>query len=148
MCPERLVNDRCIFCDIVLGREPASIVCEDDLTMAFVDLRQFHPGHVLVIPRRHLCDVREFDAATGAAVMAALSRVTRAVGSAFPNQGLSLWHSIGEAAGQEVLHLYFHVHPRFLGDGVLRIYPEAPATPDKAVGDRYAAVVREYLRCP
>lgn len=78
--------------------------------------------------------------------MAALSQATRAVGSAFPNQGLSLWHSIGEVAGQEVRHLHFHVHPHFLGDGVLRIYPETPATPDKAVRDRYAAVVREHLR--
>ena len=47
----------CVFCEIVRGAELASVVWEDDLTMAFLDHRQFHPGHTLVIPRQHLCDV-------------------------------------------------------------------------------------------
>lgn len=55
------------------GTEPASIVCENDLAVAFVDLRQLNPGHVLVIPRRHLPDIRELDDATGAAVMSMLA---------------------------------------------------------------------------
>ncbi|MGY0619076.1 HIT family protein [Lysobacter sp. A378] len=106
------MSSDCPFCRIVRGTEPASIVCENDLVVAFVDLRQFSPGHVLVVPRRHLPDVRELDDATGAAVMSMLTRVTRAVGEAFANEGLGIWHSIGEAAGQEVPHLHFHVHPR------------------------------------
>ncbi|MGH8256301.1 MAG: HIT family protein [Steroidobacteraceae bacterium] len=57
----------CAFCEIVRGSQPASIVWEDDFTIAAVDLRQFHAGHVLVIPRRHLGDVRELDYVTGAA---------------------------------------------------------------------------------
>lgn len=91
--------------------------------MSFVDLRQFHPGHVLVIPRAHLADVRDLDEATGAALMASVARVTRAVGHAFPHEGISLWHSIGPAAFQEVPHLHIHVHPRRTQDGFLRIYP-------------------------
>lgn len=58
--------------------------------MAILDLRQFLPGHTIVIPRRHFHDVRELDDMTGAALMRMVSRVTRAVGKAFPNQGLSL----------------------------------------------------------
>jgi histidine triad (HIT) family protein len=135
----------CVFCQIVSGSEPASIVWEDDLTIAAVDLRQFHPGHVLVIPRRHLRDMRELDAATGAAIMATVVRVTRAVAVAFPNQGLSLWHSIGEAAFQEVPHLHIHVHPRILGDGLLQVYPRAAALPDRTELDRYAAILRQHL---
>lgn len=128
------------------GRQvEASIVFEDELTIAFVDLRQFHPGHILVIPRRHFRDVRELDEQTGRALMATISRVTRAVGDVFPNEGLSLWHSIGEAAFQEVPHLHFHIHPRFKEDEVLRVYPHAPATPDKSKLDEYAASLRQYL---
>jgi histidine triad (HIT) family protein len=136
---------QCMFCQIVCGSEPASIVWEDDLTIAAVDLRQFHPGHVLVIPRRHLRDVRELDHATGAAVIATVVRVTRAVAAAFPNQGMSLWHSIGEAAFQEVPHLHIHVHPRILGDGLLQVYPRAAALPDRAELDRLAAILRNHL---
>jgi histidine triad (HIT) family protein len=135
----------CVFCDIVGHTQPASVVWEDELTLAVVDLRQFHPGHVLVMPRRHLADVRELDDATGAALMATVVRITRAVAAAFPNQGLSLWHSIGEAAFQEVPHLHLHVHPRLMGDELLRIYPHHAATPERAQLEQYAARVRAHL---
>ena len=135
----------CVFCEILRGAEPASVVWEDDLTMAFLDHRQFHPGHTLVIPRQHLCDVRELDHKTGAALMDSVARITRAVGLAFPNQGLSLWHSIGEAADQEVPHLHIHVHPRMLHDHLLRVYPSAAAIPDKPLRDTYAATLRSHL---
>ena len=135
----------CVFCGIVRGTQPASVVWEDDFTMAFMDLRQFHAGHTLVIPRDHLRDVRELDRSTAAALMAAVTRITRAVSAAFPNQGLSVWHSIGEAAHQEVPHLHFHVHPRMRDDQLLRIYPSAPALPDKPTRDAYAETLRSYL---
>jgi histidine triad (HIT) family protein len=139
------VNQSCIFCEIAHHRASASIVYEDELTMAFIDLRQFHPGHTLVIPRAHVQDVRELDFTTGAAVMRTVSVITRAVGLAFPNQGISLWSSIGEAAFQEVPHLHMHVHPRLVNDGFLRIYPSAPDTPDIASRDAYAARLRAVM---
>ena len=142
------MSEGCIFCAIVRGTEPASIVWEDDFTMAFLDRRQFHAGHTLVIPRQHLCDVRELDNPTGAALMASVARITRAVAAAFPNQGLSLWHSIGEAADQEVPHLHIHVHPRKLDDQLLQIYPSPPPRPDKPIQDTYAATLRSYLELP
>jgi histidine triad (HIT) family protein len=142
------MSDDCVFCKIAVHRAPASIVFEDALTMAFVDLRQFHPGHTLVIPRAHVPDVRDLDPATGAALMAAVSHITRAVGLAFPNQGLSLWHSIGEAAFQEVPHLHIHVHPRMRDDDFLRVYPGAPPLPDRQTLDGYAARIRDRLESP
>lgn len=99
--------EKCVFCEIVREIQAASIIWQDDLVLAVVDLRQFHPGHTLVIPRQHLRDVLDLDYATGAALMSLVTRVTRAVAAAFPNQGLSLWHSIGEAADQEVPHLHY-----------------------------------------
>jgi galactose-1-phosphate uridylyltransferase len=84
-CREHFMADWCVFCAIAQGSAPASIICENALALAVVDLRQFHPGHTLVIPRQHFHDVRELDDTTGAALMAMVSRVTRAVGRAFPN---------------------------------------------------------------
>jgi len=139
------MSERCILCEIAQGVLPASVVYEDELTMAFIDLRQFHPGHTLVIPKAHFADVRELDAATGAALMSTVSKITAAVGEAFPNEGLSLWHSIGPAAFQEVPHCHIHVHPRRTDDGFLRVYPDRPAHPDKETRDAYAAKIREYL---
>lgn len=145
MTGQNAVANGCVFCAIAQGSSPASIVCENDLAFAAVDLRQFHPGHTLVIPRRHFQDVRELDDITGAALMAMVSRVTRAVGRAFPNQGMSLWHSIGEAAFQEVPHLHIHIHPRLIGDDVLRVYPQLPIATERSTLDAYAALLRAHL---
>ncbi len=139
------LNEPCIFCDIITRRASASIVYEDALTIAFIDLRQFHPGHTLVVPRRHIPDVRELDEKTGAALMATVVRISRAVAKAFPNDGLSLWHSIGPAAFQEVPHLHVHVHPRLPDDGFLRVYPGELPTSDLAARERHATRLRGFL---
>ena len=88
----------CIFCEIIAGRAPAEVVYQDDLTVAFVDPRQHNPGHVLVVPRAHASDIRHLDPKTGARLMETLIKMARAVDRAFPNDGMSLWHSIGPAA--------------------------------------------------
>lgn len=139
------MNGNCTFCDIANETRSASVVYADELTMAFIDIRQFHSGHTLVIPRGHVSDIRHLDETTGAAVMATLIRVTRAVDAAFPSEGMSLWHSIGPAAFQEVPHLHFHIHPRKTADGVLRVYPSTPPTPDELTRDEYAARIRHFL---
>ena len=139
------MREGCVFCRIAARLEPSDVVWEDSLTLAFIDLRQFHSGHTLVIPRNHFDDVRGLDPETGAALMSTLTRIATAVGATFPNQGLSLWHSVGKAAFQEVPHLHFHVHPQKLGDGLLRIYPALAQEPDKVVRESYAAALRNYL---
>ena len=138
--------EACVFCAIVARTADASVVFEDERTLAFVDLRQANPGHVLVVPKEHFADVRDLDDATGAALMRTVSRITRAVGEAFPNNGLSLWHSIGEAAFQEVPHLHIHVHPRLDDDGILRVYDDLPANVDTATREGIAGRVRDALR--
>jgi len=141
----RPVGGPCIFCAIANGEATASLVHEDEHTLSFVDLRQFNPGHVLVIPRLHVQDVRELEEPTGSALMTAVIRVTRAVSAAFPNEGISLWHSIGPAAFQEVPHLHIHVHPRLTDDGMLRVYPSEPHLPAMSVREEYAAAIRGHL---
>ena len=139
------MESKCIFCEIAQGTRLASVVYADDLTMAFIDIRQFHAGHTLVIPRQHFSDIRDLDERTGTAFMATLSRLTSAVDAAFPNEGMSLWHSIGPAAYQEVPHLHFHIHPRMSDDGVLRVYPNRPPVSDASTRDTYAARIRHFL---
>jgi histidine triad (HIT) family protein len=139
------MTEQCIFCRIAARQAPASLVYEDKLTFAGVDLRQHNPGHVLVMPRAHLHDVRDLDDATGAALMATVTRVSRAVTAAFQCEGLSLWHSVDEAGGQEVPHLHIHIHPRWTGDKLFALYPTAPPTPDRATLDHYAELIRGKL---
>jgi histidine triad (HIT) family protein len=132
-------RERCAFCEIVAGRIPATIVASDAHVVAFLDLRQFHPGHVLIIPRDHVPDIRASDDAVIIAVARMVARVARAVDRCFPGDGLSVWHSAGPGANQEVPHLHFHVHPRRIGDELLRIYPQSPVPPDRATLDAWGA---------
>lgn len=138
-------TEPCVFCEIVQGRVPATVVHADQQTVAFVDLRQFHPGHVLVIPREHIADIRGASDQVAAAVLVTVARVARAVSAEFPNDGLSVWHSAGEGANQEVPHLHFHVHPRRVGDDLLRIYPRSPEYPERATLDEWGARIRRAL---
>jgi histidine triad (HIT) family protein len=140
-----LTPGACACCDIVAERLPATIVASDALTLAFLDLRHYHPGHVLVVPRAHLADVREADAVTAGAIMTSVSRVARAVSEVFPHEGLTVWHSIGPAADQEVPHLHVHIHPRRRHDRMMQVYPRAPEYPDRRTLEAWGLRLRAVL---
>jgi len=107
----------CIFCRIASHRAPASIVCEDDRTLAFMDLYPVNPGHVLVIPREHAESLADLDARTGGEMFKAAMRIASALRrTAITCDGVNLILSDGEAAGQEIPHVHLHVIPRFRGD--------------------------------
>lgn len=119
----------CTFCAIVDGTARASVVLDDGKVIAFMDLRQAVPGHVLVVPRRHVPDIYALAADEAAGVMQVAVRVAQALRAEFDPPGLNLWQSNGEVGGQEVPHFHLHVHPRQLDDGLLRAYPDGLPSP-------------------
>lgn len=135
----------CVFCSIAAGHTEASIVGENGHALALMDPRQFHPGHVLVIPRFHIPDVRALRPVDAEPLMLLVAATARAVDAAFPSDGLSLWHSAGAGAHQEVPHLHIHVHPRFVGDHLLRVYPSPPVMPSREVLDTRGAQIRAQM---
>jgi histidine triad (HIT) family protein len=135
----------CVFCAIAAQQAEASIVFEDDVTMAFMDLRQMSSGHVLVVPKTHVPDIFSIDDVTGAAVMRTVVRVARAVRDALHPDGLNIWQSNGAAAGQEVPHVHFHVLPRAHDDEMLRVYPRRPDYPPRAELDATAATIAKRI---
>lgn len=144
-----LADGACAFCAILAGRLPASVVHEDDQVVAFMDLRQAVPGHVLVIPRRHVETLFELDEDTAARLMRVAVRIARAADRALAPDGLNLWQSNRDAGGQEVPHVHLHVQPRRVDDGLLRIYRQGvPAPADRAMLDALAARLRAALAAP
>ncbi|MEX2246392.1 MAG: HIT domain-containing protein [Dehalococcoidia bacterium] len=135
----------CVFCRIVAGDAEASFVWRDAQTVAFMDLRQFSPGHTLVVPVKHVPDIFALDDETGAALMSTVTRVAAAVRAAVGAEGINIWQSNGEGAGQEVFHLHVHVLPRRTDDGLLRVYPSSPGHPSRAELDKQAEAVRGVL---
>ena len=132
----------CVFCDIVAGDAPASLVHADDVVVAFMDIRPATPGHLLVIPTQHAADLAGLDEETGAHLFRVAMRLARAIRrSGVRCEGVNLFLADGEAAGQEVFHVHLHVIPRFAGDS-FRIDADWPVAPSRADLDAIAAQIR------
>ncbi|WP_055564271.1 HIT family protein [Streptomyces atriruber] len=118
----------CVFCGVDAGTRPARIVARAAETLTLLPLNPVHPGHVLVVPRRHVADIWGLDEATAAAVGTAVLRAAHAVRAAHRPEGLNVIQSSGAVATQSVFHLHVHVVPRFTGDRMPRLWPEAAET--------------------
>lgn len=140
------MHGACPFCEIAAGRIPASIVWQDSQVLAFLDLRQAVPGHVLVIPRRHAETLYDLDEHAAAHAMRVAHRVALAIRRCWSPAGLNLWQSNHAAGGQEVPHFHLHIQPREHGDGLLRIYPAgAPAPSPRQALEALADELRSAL---
>lgn len=137
----------CVFCEIVAGRSPASVVCRDDSCIACMDICPVTPGHLLVIPVAHATYLADLPAETGAALFRTAQRLAQAVrGSGLKADGINLLLADGEAAGQEVFHVHLHVLPRFAGDGFGHRFPPGYGQqPPRAELDENAAAITRAL---
>lgn len=133
----------CIFCKLVAKQIPASIVVEDQATLAFMDLGQVNPGHVLVASKAHVESIYELDEPQAAAVFRTAARVARAVRAAFDPPGLSIYQANGKPAGQTVFHFHLHVLPRWEDDGMTLAWPVK--NPPRETLEGYAQKIRERL---
>ena len=133
----------CVFCRIVARQIPATVVHEDERTLAFMDLGQVNPGHVLVAAKAHVENVFGLDAEQAAAVAKTMLRVAHAIRDAFAPQGLSVYQANGAAAGQTVFHYHVHLVPRYEGDGMALTWPVK--NPPREKLEDYAAKLRASL---
>jgi histidine triad (HIT) family protein len=107
---QRTTDADCLFCRIVAGQVPATVVHEDEATVAFRDLEPQAPTHVLVIPRHHVATVAglaEEQPADLAAVLATVARVAEQEGIAA--SGYRTVFNSGADAQQSVFHAHLHV---------------------------------------
>ena len=97
----------CVFCRIAAGELPAERVLEDELVLAFRDVRPQAPVHVLVGPREHVASLWELaDERLAGRLLGAAAEVARALGL---ERGWRLIANTREHGGQEVHHLHLHV---------------------------------------
>ena len=108
--------DDCIFCKIGAGEIPAATLYEDDHTLAFLDIAPAAKGHALVIPKAHCESLHDADFATLQRCLVTAQKVAAAL-RAWGADGVNLLQNNGPAAGQVVMHLHFHLFPRYEGDG-------------------------------
>lgn len=137
--------DHCVFCLIERGDAPASVVYEDELVLAFLDLQPINEGHTLVIPRHHAVGLADLEDDTGARMFGVARRIAAALRrSPLRCEGVNLFLADGEAALQEVLHAHLHVVPRWSGDG-LTIDAEPVPDVTREQLDDHAEAIRSAL---
>ncbi|MGX6961546.1 HIT family protein [Vagococcus xieshaowenii] len=104
----------CIFCKIISGDIPSYKVYEDEEVLAFLDLSQVTKGHTLVIPKKHVTDIFEYDEDLAATLFARVPKIARALEQAFPDmQGLNIVNNNKALAYQSVFHSHVHLIPRY-----------------------------------
>lgn len=120
------MTERCVFCGIIDGREPAEFVGKWADTVAFRPLGPVVDGHILVVPRRHVADATTEPYTYG--IVSA-----RAALLAAEHDSANIITSIGAAATQSIHHLHVHVVPRTKDDGLMvpwgTVYGDDPQAP-------------------
>lgn len=102
--------DDCIFCKIVKGEIPSEKVYEDEKVLAFKDINPVTPIHVLIIPKKHfkdVLDVKEEDKEIIADLFQSINKIAKTLG--IEENGFRVINNCGKDAGQEVMHLHFHL---------------------------------------
>ena len=97
----------CLFCKIIAGEIPGSVVYEDDKVFAFRDINPQAPVHVLIVPKRHMANILECDSETAAALTDAVRTIAAQEGVA--ESGFRVVSNCGRDGAQSVPHLHVHL---------------------------------------
>ncbi len=136
-----MADPDCIFCKILAGEVPATIVDEDERTISFMDIAPATRGHALVIPRTHATDLLSVAEEDLRAVAVACKRLAGRAKERLRADGVNLVNSCGPAAWQTVFHFHVHVIPRYQGDPLRLPWVPAPGDPEEI-----AAAAQELAR--
>lgn len=108
----------CIFCSIVAGDLPSTVVAETDTVLAFRDINPIAPVHVLVIPKAHIADSAADITAVDGPIVGEMLELAAAVAELEHLDGtFRLVTNSGSGAGQTVFHLHFHLMGGWGRDG-------------------------------
>ena len=110
------MDDNCLFCRIVCGELPATVVYEDDNSVAFLDHRPLFHGHTLLVPREHVETLGELSAKIVGPYFEAAQLLSLVIESAMDAEGTFV--AMNNRVSQSVPHLHVHVVPRRRKDGL------------------------------
>jgi histidine triad (HIT) family protein len=102
--------DDCLFCKIVAREIPSTVVLDQENVFAFRDIAPAAPVHVLIVPKRHIDDVRDLTAEDGDVVIE-MFQATNEIASSegIAESGYRVLFNVGQDAGQTVFHLHMHL---------------------------------------
>lgn len=136
----------CLFCRIINKELLSSIVYEDDIAMAFMDIQPVNKGHVLVVPKKHFVTLDDCDEETAKHLISVVKKVNNSVTKAVKCEGILNLVANGKSAGQEIFHLHFHIIPRNKKDGFeFKFADDYETKKERKVLDETAERIRKEL---
>lgn len=132
-----------LFTKIIAGDIPCHRVYEDAHVLAFLDIGPLAEGHTLVIPKEPAATLDRLSDEASAAIGRVLPRICRAVMRATGAEALNVLQNNGAAAGQEVMHVHFHVIPKTARGGLQKQW--TPGAFDHGKGARLAEQMRGLI---
>ncbi len=114
----------CIFCKIISGELPSYKVYEDENVLAFLDIAPVHPGHTLVIPKKHYANLEEIPEELLCEVIKVVKKLGKKMKDGLGIEGYEAMENNDPVAGQIIPHLHFHIIPRCTDDGLLTSWPQ------------------------
>lgn len=133
----------CPFCCIARRETKASLVFEDDISLAFLDLRPLFPGHCLLIPKQHCETMLDLPPDLAGRLFVNAQVVVRAVEQAMGAEGSFV--AVNNRVSQSVPHVHIHIVPRRKGDGLHGFFWPRQHYPDPADMERVAQAIREAM---
>ena len=130
------MKNNCVFCAIAANEIPSFKVYEDDLVLAYLDINPFSKGHTLVIPKEHSSGLLDTSDETLAALVARVKKVASHLKATLPCDGFNILQNNGEAAGQTVMHIHFHIVPRYGKEEISFVSQKGDVDELKALADR------------
>jgi histidine triad (HIT) family protein len=133
----------CTFCEILAGRLPAHVVLDDQVALAFLDVRPLFPGHTLLVPREHHETLADLPTALLEPYFARAQRLSLAMEQGLASVGSFV--AINNRVSQSVPHLHTHVVPRTPKDGLRGFFWPRGKYADDAEAAAVAARLRDAL---
>jgi histidine triad (HIT) family protein len=109
-------NQRCAFCEIIRGEETATILFEDNISLAFLDHRPLFPGHCLLVPKTHYETLTDLPASLVGPLFQNAQLLERAIEEGLAADGTFV--ALNNRVSQSVPHLHIHLVPRHHKDGL------------------------------
>mmetsp|Transcript_14207 Transcript_14207/g.36780 ORF Transcript_14207/g.36780 Transcript_14207/m.36780 type:complete len:202 (+) Transcript_14207:63-668(+) len=126
MTPRITYDAENVFAKIIRGDIPSTKVLESPHAIAILDAFPVVPGHTLLLPRQGgFATLADMPGDAASEVLKELPRLVRAIMEATGAEGVNIIQNNGAAAGQEVFHVHFHLIPRSMGDGLVRLAPSS-----------------------
>jgi len=143
---EQSEDAECIFCRIQRGEESERVLTRSELGFVVLNKYPYSPGHILVIPDRHVGDLEDLDDEESLDLQRLTNRSVKALREEYAPHGFNIGMNLGRVAGAGVPdHLHWHVVPRWSADtsfmpvvGETIVLPELVAETARRLAPRFA----------